>query len=187
MKEKKNKMGWRKKVDSRLGGIEEKARELRFKKRVLDDVLSRRKRVSGNNGEGFKTLVIGTLAVASGLTVFFGLNAWNARDVPERAIGFPQENAEVVSYNLGTKGDVIEIFRNDGTIITDSIVNLDESTTYFAREEDGGVLRYCNRPQGQFAPDGEGHTDTYGNTPQNSDYWCAERPGIVTIKSRGNN
>ena len=100
---------------------------------------------------------------------------YQSRNVPERAVGFSQPNAEIVSYELfpETAGDVISIDRLTSDV--DSIINKDGNIIY------NGDVSYRIRPQWRFEPHGEIRTDLEGNAPWNNDYWHDIRRGNFTV------
>jgi len=111
--------------------------------------------------------------LATGILIAAGLG-YELRNVPEEAVNFHQPNAEVVSYNIETEGDVVKISRHSRL---DSIPNGAGNTIY------SGNVSFCTRPplRSRFYRD---HVDPNGNTREDSNYFCDEGPGSFIIVSR---
>lgn len=117
------------------------------------------------------------LGLPLAVVTVIGLGVWYAnRDVPEKLHGFP-EGAELASFYIPTSGDVTDIW-------------FPEAPYGVTRDSEGeatyrGNMRYCIRPEGQFAPQDDVHTDARGNVPwgpNGKEYWCDTRLGRVTVK-----
>jgi len=117
-----------------------------------------------------------TLSIA-GLGLVASVVAYDGRDVPEAYEGFENltsKGYEIVESDMPTKGDVVLVKKleneNYQTIQTDEGLELE------------GDFYYKIRPQSKFCPKDDQHSDRWGRTPENSDYWGATRKGKVVLR-----
>lgn len=101
-------------------------------------------------------------------------DAYDSRDEEEKLIAFGEyQNYKVDKVEIPTEGDVVLLkklpFGNY------EIKNLDNGSVIIA-----GNFYYEIRPQTKFAPD-LCHSDNFGNTPENSNYWGDIRYGTVLL------
>ncbi len=119
-----------------------------------------------------KKAITNLVVLATLSTAFIGCG----QDKKVEYSNFPrlEQGYEVVDFNIPTKGKVVRIEKL-------------EDQMYFSNEESDGSLtiagtfEYEIEPEGRFKPALE-HTDNYGRTLSNSNYWIDQREGTVTLK-----
>ena len=112
------------------------------------------------------------------LTAGIGLNSLincSPKNIPEVFNGFPELNQGYVitEFNVPTKGDIVSVSTTDETR---RVILPDSSIIYL------GPLHYTIQPDRKFMPQDLEHSDMYGRTPWNNEYWSDVRPGLVILE-----
>lgn len=119
---------------------------------------------------------IGLVLATAGVFGLFGFQTYKRIDnAPETFKGFEkytQKGYVVQKFDIPTQGDITE-------------VKMLPKEQYRVSKKDGklvleGNFEYSIEPDIQFAPHAD-HSDNYGNTPDNCDYWADTREGTVIL------
>lgn len=132
-------------------------------------------RLKRNIKKGLENLAAaGVVAALVGTLGFVGYK--KCANAPETYHGFDsfaEKGYKPVACRIDTQGDVTDVTLLPGQYT--KIKNADGTIKL-----DGRFL-YSIEPDSWFAPNSPEHTDNYGHTPENSDYWSDTRDGTVTL------
>jgi len=118
------------------------------------------------------------LILGAGIAAVATISYNELKDSPETYVGFNEIKKEYtpIDFDIPTRGDVI-------------LIEKLENKKYETYKKDNGDLviegdfYYKIRPQSKFTPQVD-HSDMYGNTPENSDYWSSTRSGKVILRQK---
>ena len=92
-----------------------------------------------------------------------------------RLENIPKGYNKLVSHTIPTQGNVIRVRLLENEMYTQKVMDN-------KLEICGNKIEYEIQPDRQFTPKDMNHSDIYGRTPQNNNYWVAQRKGCITLE-----